>query len=400
MAQSPIDIHDIIGLLHNSLSSNISGILTSCRPGCRTKLWQKEYDAKRGQIMAPNVLLHHLRNKYLKKIAMQQHAIHMFTKPPPTPTLGDIPQSVRNNAANASHKRLLNHSGISKPDSRKSSFVLNKIDTTMTRLDYMSKEERQKIFDDVQKVVLLSIITALVKKKQAIGADTTELRNIETDIYKNTHSVYIMYSLIHEYILHMYHTESTPSTTSAYLLQFIRYKLPVLSASLSPYYQGEKDIIDFKIYLPLLEKYIELVLRESGIVLAGNSIKIAESIMEIIRQHICAFVQVAGDPDICIRKTIVDNATNIIIKGVRNFLSDYIRRNQSTHMTGVGVGDDAGGSLNRNRNRNPRPIKKYKNRTKHRTKCRTKYRTKRRTKYRTSHQYKIKNKKTRKIYKY
>jgi hypothetical protein len=415
MAQSPIDIDDIIGELEKIFSSDTIGIksmLISCGPpGCRPRLWQKEYHAKRAKIMAPNVLLHHLINIYLAKIAMQQYATHMFTKPPPTTTLEGIPQHVRDNAANVSHKKLLNHSGIRKLDSTKRSSALNKIYSTMARLNYMSKEERQKIFDDVQKVVLLSIITELVKKKQAIGADITKLRNIETALYNNTHSVYTMYSLIHEYILYMYHIAPTPINTSANLLKFIENILPVLSASLSPYYEGEKDIIDFKIYLPLLEKYIELVLRESGILLAGDSIVIAESIMGIIRERICAFVQVAGNPDICIRLTIVDNVTNLIIKGVRNFLLNYpahaaaatafhaaaaSHAAASNHDDTAMTGDDAGGSLNRNHS----PIKKYKNRTKHRTMRRTKYRTKCKTKYRTSRRYKIKNKKTRKIYKY
>lgn len=396
MAEQPIDIYDILGLLYNSLGSKIGSILTSCRPGCRTKLFQKEYDAKRGQIIAPNVLLHHLKMKHLTAITrrppeMQQLVTDTFTTIPPSETLGEIPQSVRVNAANASSSNLRRIAGISKPySSTKSSVALNKIYITMARLDSMSKEERQKVFDDVQKVVLLSIITALVKKKQAIGADIGELRHIETEIYNNTHYLHIMYSLIHKYIDDMY--TSTNITTSANLLQFIKDQLPVLSASMSPYYQGEKDIIDFKIYLPLLANYIELVLKENYPVpvAENNSIEVAKLIMRIIEEHICAFVQVAGDPDICIRHTIVHNATNLIIKGVRKFLSNYtppsplqIASEQADTM--------AGG--------NHSPIKKYKNRTKHRTKCRTKYRTKCKTKYRTS-RYKIKNKKTRKIYKY
>ena len=390
----PIDIYDILGLLYNSLGSKIGSILISCGPGCRTKLFQKEYDAKMGEIIAPNILLSHLKMKYLTAITrrppeMQQLVTDTFTTLPPSETLGEIPQSVLVNAANASSSNLRRTSGISKLDSRKSIDALTKIENTMVRLDYMSKEERQKVFDDVQKVVLLSIITALVKKKQAIGADIGELRRIETEIYNNTHSLHIMYSLIHEYILHMYHAAPTPITTSADLLQFIKDQLPVLSASMSPYYQGEKDIIDFKIYLPLLQKYIELVLRESLTVLAGDSIVIAESIMKIIREHICAFVRVAGDPAICIRHTIVHKAEKLIIEGVRNFLSNYIpppvgseHDNGGYHDDTDMTGDDAGGSLNRNRSHSP--IKKYKNRTKHRTMRRTKYRTKCKTKYRTS----------------
>ena len=393
----PIDIYDILGLLYNSLGSKIGSILISCGPGCRTKLFQKEYDAKMGEIIAPNILLSHLKMKYLTAITrrppeMQQLVTDTFTTLPPSETLGEIPQSVRVNAANASSSNLRRIADISKLDSGKSSVVLDKIENTMVRLDYMSKEERQKVFDDVQKVVLLSIITALVKKKQAIGADIGELRRIETEIYNNTHSLHIMYSLIHEYILHMYHAAPTPITTSADLLQFIKDQLPVLSASMSPYYQGEKDIIDFKIYLPLLANYIELVLKENYpvSVAKNNSIEVAKLIMRIIEERICAFVQVAGDPDICIRHTIVHNATNFIIEGVRKFLSGYTPPTPDRPPSKKRRIWEGG---------NHSRIKKYKNRTKYRTKRRTKYRTKRGTKYRTN-QYKIKNKKTRKVYKY
>ena len=189
----------------------------------------------------------------------------------------------------------------------------------------------------------------------------------------------------------MYRAAHPPITTSAELLQFIRNILPVLSASMSPYYQDEKDIIDFKIYyLPLLTKYIELVLKEYGMVLAGDSRQIAESIMGIIKEHICAFVRIAGDPDICIRQTIVHNAENLIIAGVRKFLSDYTPPTPDKPPRKK-PRIEGGGNHSR--------IKKYKNRTKYRIKRRTKYRTKRGTKYRTN-QYKIKNKKTRKVYKY
>ena len=125
-------------------------------------------------------------------------------------------------------------------------------------------------------------------------------------------------------------------------------------------------------------------------VLAGDSRQIAESIMGIIKEHICAFVRIAGDPDICIRHTIVHNAENLIIEGVRKFLSDYTPPTPDTQPSKKPRIEEGG---------NHSRIKKYKNRTKYRTKRRTKYRTKRGTKYRTN-QYKIKNKKTRKIYKY
>jgi hypothetical protein len=189
----------------------------------------------------------------------------------------------------------------------------------------------------------------------------------------------------------MYHAELTPITTSANLLKFIEKILPVLSACMSPYYEREKDIIDFKNYLPLLKKYIELVLKEYGIVLEGDSTQIAELIMGIIKEHICAFVQVAGDPAICIRPTVLEVTKKFIIEGVHKFLSDYTPPTPYTQPSKKPRTEEGG---------NHTRIKKYKNRTKHRTMRRTKYRTKRKTKYRTSRRYKIKNKKTRKIYKY
>jgi len=398
-----IDIHDIIGELQKIFGLDPCGIFLPCTLG--TKLFQKIYDAKLGEIQAPKVILHHLQMNHQK--ALQIHLSELtrrtfdtVTNPPPTPTLGYIPQHVRNNTAKEDHKKLLADAGIKKPDKSLGA----RIESIMVSLDGMSPEDREKVFVDVQKVVLLNIITKLVKKKQGIGANIKDLRDLEIEIYKSTHSLDNMYRLINEYILHMYNTIS--STTSDKLLKFIRNNLQVLSASLSQYYQGEKDIIDFKIYLPLLQKYIELVLRESfneleSILLKGDSIEIAKLIMVIISRRICAFVQVAGDPSICIRHTIVHNAEKLIIEGVRNFLLNYTAH-AAAHAAAADPDDDlmtnAGGSLNRNRNHTR--IKKYKNRTKHRTKRRTKYRTKCKTKYRTSRRYKIKNKKTRKVYKY
>lgn len=405
-------IDEIIRVLDIKLSEPnfklLISILQPCEPAVRRRLFQTEHLAIRGQIDAPKVILHHLQMKQQKALqihppGMQQYANHMFTIPPPTPTLEGIPQYVRDNTAKADHKQRLAHAGIKKQDSRKSIAALNKIESTMARLDYMSKEERKQVFVNVQAVVLLNIITELVRKNEGIGVNVDDLKDLEIKIRNGERPIDDMYKAIHQYIRHTYHAKSTPSTTSADLLQFIKGELPVLSASMSSYYQGEKDIIDFKIFLTLLEKYIELVLRESLTVLAGDSIVIAESIMKIISQHICAFVRVAGEPHIIIRPTVLNDIKNLIIEGVRNFLSNYRpppvgsqQDNGKRHDTSVMT--DTGGSLNRNRNHSR--IKKYKNRTKYITKRRTKYRTKRKTKYRTSHQYKIKNKKTRKIYKY
>lgn len=391
MAEQPIDIDDIIGELQKIFSSHTCGIFIPCTGS--TKLWQRIHDTKKAQTDAQDTLPSDLQTKRVSELhihppGLVKHLFDKFTTPPLGHTLEDIPQDVRDNALQALISQLRKRAAIVDYDVTKSATALNELGSTIARLNVMSPEERKTVFDDVQKVVLSNIITTLVKKKQDIGVNADELRGLKNQILTGRQSVDEIYKLIHEYILHMYHAAPTPITTSADLLKFIESELKVLSASMSPYYQDEKDIIDFKIYLPLLERYIAEVLRESRIVLAGDSKQIAESIMGIISQRICEFVRIAGDPAICIRQTIVHNAENLIIEGVRKFLSDYTPPRKKPRIK-------EGGNHSR--------IKKYKNmtkcRTKRRTKRRTKHRTKRGTKYRTN-QYKIKNKKTRKVYKY
>jgi hypothetical protein len=390
-------INDIIGELEKIFGSDTCGIFKPCTGS--TKLWQKIHDTKKAQTDAQGMLPIDLQT--IRKTAiirrppgLVKHLFGKLTIPPLGHTLEDIPQDVRDNALQALISQLRKRAAIVNYDVTKSATALIELDSTIARLNVMSREDRKTVFDDVQKVVLSNIITTLVKKKQDIGVNADELRGLEIQIRTGIHgiqSVDEIYKLIHEYILHMYHVAPTPITTSADLLKFIESELKVLSASMSPYYQDEKDIIDFKIYLPLLERYIAEVLKEYGMVLAGDSRQIAESIMGIIKEHICAFVRIAGDPDICIRHTIVHNAQNLIIEGVRKFLSDYTPPTPDTQPSKKPRIEEGG---------NHSRIKKYKNRTKHRTKRRTKYRTKRKTKYITSRRYKIKNKKTRKIYKY
>lgn len=403
MDPPPIDINDILVWLDSELRQNdfkhFKSILQPCEPVVRKRLFKKEYDAKRGQIDAQDALPIELKTKRGRELdihppGLVTHLFDKFTTPRLDHTIKDIPQHVLDNARETLISQLRIRAGIFDRDVTKSINALKELESTIARLNVMSPEERKTVFDDVQKVVLLSIITELVKKKKDIGVNADELRALELKIHRGTQTEDEMYKLIHEYIIY----SSYSITTSAELLQFIRRELPVLSACMSPYYQGDKDHIDFNIYLPLLERYIAEVLKEYGMVLAGDSRQIAELIMGIIKEHICAFVRIAGDPDICIRPTVLEVTKKFIIEGVRKFLSDYTPPTPDTPPSKRSrIGE--GGNHSR--------IKKYKNRTKYRTKRGTKYRTKSRAKYRTkrgtkyrTNQYKIKNKKTRKVYKY
>ena len=373
-------------------------ILQSCRAVPPIKLLERNYTAACEKNRAAGVLLRYLQANHLidaRKYppALVEHLLHLFTKPCPSIFVGKLPKQVLdmiNKAQDASNTGLFNKGGIRRPDSStKSSAALTKIERTIDRLKISSTEQIQKVFVDVQKVFLLNIITEL---KQRFGADTAFYIEHENVIRSNDpppptydmHSAIL--SLIHEYIIHKYNADLTPTTTSHELLNFIRHILPVLSASMSSYYGGDKDSTDFNIYLPLLANYIELVLIENYPKhVVGEHQYIPEVIKGIISNHICAFVRIAGDPNI---SALLSDIKNLIITGVSNFLLRLPPTPAATPAP-----DSDGGSINRNRthSRTHSRIKKYKNRTKYRTKCGTKYRTNR---------YKIKNKKTRKVYKY
>ena len=186
--------------------------------------------------------------------------------------------------------------------------------------------------------------------------------------------------LIHKYIEYKYSIDAPHITSGDALLEFIRDELQDLSAIMSPYYGASKDFIDFRIYLPLLRKYIEFILIESGISFDGDSATVANSIVRIIRRKLCYFVKIAGDPDVVIKTSTRGDVIILITRGVQNFLNVAV---PYTVAQGGGAADQGG---------NRRRIKKYKNRSSRRSSRRTT----RITKYRTN-RYKIKNKKTRKI---
>jgi histidinol phosphatase-like enzyme len=400
----------IIIPLDEALTQNnfeaITSILQSCSavpPIKHSEITQRTYDALFKKNKAAGVLLHYLKANHLidaRKYppGMVTHVLKQFTtQPSPSIFVGELSQpalKMIDRANYDSHTRLFNKGGIRRPySSTKSIAASNKIERTIARLAYMNTEQIQKVFVDVQKVFLLNIITELVEKKQHIGADTAFYIELESVISSNDPPppTYDMHSailrLIHEYIIHKYNTERTRTTTSDELLNFIRHILPVLSASMSSYYGGDKDSTDFNIYLPLLANYIELVLIKNYPQLVVGKYQLAV-IIGIISQPICDFVRIAGVP--VIYPNLLIYIKNLIITGVSNFLSRLL---PTPAATPAPDSDSDGGSLNRNRthSRTHSRIKKYKNRTKYRTNRGSKYRTNR---------YKIKNKKTRKVYKY
>jgi len=372
-------ITGIIVELRTLLDSELSKILLSCLPKDRDRipLYKKKDVSEHEKKMAPKKLFAYLQMKKKKAVAtrspeMMKQVYKSFTTPNPSdlfPTHGMLhsPPHVSSNAAIAVGKNLFAISGISKTyrfTNNKESFVaMSKIDDEMSNYDSTSEEGKKLLYDRLQIATLLSFIDELIKFNLSIGGDSSRLRYIETTIRTPGSKCFLhdMYWLIHKYIEYIYNKNSSSITTSALLLKFIREVLPVFSAIMSNYYGGEKDIIDFKIYLPLLKKYIEFILQESSISFEGDPIIVAKSIMDIIRDKICNFVRIAGEPDIVMRHIIQDDIKLFIREGVNTFLRSVIQ---------------GGGSRRR--------IKKYKNITKQRIKQRTKQRTKQKTKYITS----------------
>jgi hypothetical protein len=375
----------IIGLLDEAITS----ILQSCRAFHPIRWSERNYNAACEKNRAAGVLLRYIQANRLIEArkyprALVKHLLHQFTKPCHSIFVGKLPQSELDKARDASHTGLFNKGGIRRQDSSaKSSAALTKIERTIDGLKFSSTKEIQGVFVDVQKVFLLNIITEL---RQRFRVDIASYIELEDAIRSNkpppTYDAIL--SLIHEYIIHKYNAELTPTTTTSRgLLNFIRRILPVLSASMSSYYGGDKYSTDFKIYLPLLANYIDLVLIENYNLLAVSAPQdVPAVIIGIISEPIRDFVRIAGDPDIS--SDLLIYIKNLIITCVSNFLLHL-----SHAPTPAPAPSRDGGSLNRNRTHSR--IKKYKNRTKYRTKCSTKYRT---------NGYKIKNKKTRKVYNY
>jgi hypothetical protein len=130
---------------------------------------------------------------------------------------------------------------------------------------------------------------------------------------------------------------------------------------------------------------------EAVISFASDSTTVATSIVDRIREKLCHFFTIAGDPNIVILTSTLGNVIILITQGVSDFLNVAV---PGAVPDTVSQGDGAAaGAANEGGNR--RRIKKYKNRSSRRSSRRTSRRTSRVTKYRTN-RYKIKNKKTRK----
>jgi hypothetical protein len=367
-------ITGIIVELRTLLDSELSKILLSCLPKDRDRipLYKKEGVSELAKQMAPKILFAYLQMKKKRAVATRSpEMMKKVYKSVTTPNRSDLfpnhnmlhsPPHVSSNAAIAVGKKLFANSGISKIyrfTNNKESFVaMSKIYDEMSNYDSTSEEGKKLLYDRLQSETLLLFVNELIKFNLSIGGDSSRLRYIETTIRTPGSKCFLhdMYWLIHKYIEYIYNKNSSSITTSDLLLKFIREVLPVFSAIMSNYYGGEKDIIDFKIYLSLLKKYIEFILQESSIRFEGDPIVVAKSIMDIIRKKICNFVRIAGEPAIVMRHIIQDDIKLFIREGVNSFLRSVIQ---------------GGGSR--------RQIKKYKNITKKRNKQRTKYITSHRT---------------------
>lgn len=368
-------IAEIMEEFKNLLFLQISSILASCKPKTiYISLLNTKNTSKTAKNMASKILLQHFREKQL--LNLQQHPQNMveklfkrFTSPSNDQIFTSKQQSqsfphVVSNATKTIGNKLSTAAGISKVYNREKEtlFEMERIQRKAANMDSMSKEEKRILFNDIQRVYLLGFIDELTAGGIEI-AHMTAMRNCIANPVLSCPASNI-FELIHQYIKFKYSKAASSITKSSQLLQFISLGLPFLSAIMSPYYQDEKDFLDFKIYLPLVKEYIEFILKESNINLAGDSTTVARSIIDLIRAKLCDFVKIAGYPDIVIRTITLSSINNFIIDGVTSYL--YSR------------GDIGQGGGNRRR------IKKYKNRTIRRTKHRT-------------NRYKIKNRKTRKM---
>jgi hypothetical protein len=322
--------------------------------------------------------------------------MHKFTTPLPEQvfpdeTLKKSLQSITDNAAKALGNKLSKNAGVGK-DSYKAeqTFVgLSNIEYNLANFNSMSDLEKKKFFRAFRYKALLDLIDFLISR----GVEMKMIQDMKRRITTPGLSLPFdeILRLMHTYINHKYSIANPPITTSDLLVQFITYELPILSDVMSPYYGASKDLIDFRIYLPLIRIYIRLILMEAVISFASDSTTVATSIVDRIREKLCHFFTIAGDPNIVILTSTLGNVIILITQGVSDFLNVAV---PGAVPDTVSQGDGAAaGAANEGGNR--RRIKKYKNRSSRRSSRRTSRRTSRVTKYRTN-RYKIKNKKTRK----
>ncbi len=372
-------IGEIMEHLKILLQNQISSILAACRPKQPIRSFERDDNSKKAVKGAIRALHHSYRDAKIKRLqknptGLKDKLYELFNHIKPhelltKETLEGIPKEVIDNFVKIKNAKL--HRGAE-----------SKVPTANWFKEFdpntMSEQDKKNFFVEFQKKELLRLIDVLNLAK-------IEDANIERiKICITTHGLSYSFAdillLIHKYIEYKYSIAAPPITTSAALLAFIHAELPVLSAIMTPYYGASKDFIDFIIYLPLLRIYIRLILMESGISVAGDSATVANLLVDIIRNNLCHFVKIAGDPDIVIRISTLGDVIIRIEGGVNDFLQYAVPGT-------VDQGAAQGG--------NRRRIKKYKNRTSRRSSRRSSRRTNRVTKYRTN-RYKMKNKKTRK----
>jgi hypothetical protein len=367
------------------LQSQLSGMLAYCRPEKDKKkpidLDYKKTKSEGKAKIASKILYDYYKNKAKKRLLqnpseMSRDLYIKLTSPspsdlfPPETLERAKPQiHVVYNAAKKVGKKLFAASGISKvSDIRKKTFIEE------VNFDSMSQKEKEIFFNDIQRECLSGFIDELYPGGIETAPAHMQLMKRCITTPGLSCPVSDIFSLLEQYIKYKYKIASDPRiTTSKDLLKFISMGLPFLSAIISPYYQGESDFVEFKMFLFMLEEYTRLILKESTIRIESVSKgkDIANLIIQLLWKKLCDFVRLSGDPDIVIRTATLNNVKNFIIAGVMNFLNE------------VCPGGVVPGGVGRGGNR--KRIKKYKNRNM----------TSRKTKRRTN-RYKIKSRKTRK----
>jgi len=371
------------------LESQLSGMLAHCRPEKDKKkpidLDYKKTKSEGKAKIASKILYDYYKDRAKKRLLqnpseMSRDLSIKLTSPSPSDLFS--PETLKRaepqihvvyNAAKKVGKKLFAASGISKvSDIRKKTFIEE------VNFDSMSQKEKNIFFNDIQRVCLSGFIDELYLDR--IETAPLEIKRMKKCITTPGLSCPVsdIFSLLEQYIKYKYKIASDPRitpriTTSKDLLTFISMGLPYLSAIISPYYQGESDFVEFKMFLFMLEEYTRLILKESTIRIerVPRGKDIANLIIQLLWNKLCDFVRLSGDPDIVIRTATRNNVKKFIIAGVMNFLNE------------VCPGGVVPGGVGRGGNR--RRIKKYKNRNM----------TSRKTKRRTN-RYKIKSRKTRK----
>ena len=377
-------IKEIMEHLKFLLKNQISSMAAECRPKQPIRPFDRDDNSKKAESAATGVLHHSYRDAKIKSLQRKPTGLtgklhELFTHINPSElltkeTLKGIPKEVIDNFVRIKNAKLHRAADASRRLVPKAKYF------RALNVDSMSERDKQIVFNELQKKELLRLIDELISAGIEIAHMEDMKRRIATPGLSC--SIYEIFWLIHKYIEYKYSIAAPPITSSAVLLEFIRHELPDLFAIMAPYYGDNSDFAKFQTYVILLDKFIFLVLQEQGISVDGDSAAVANLIIGKIRDNLCHFVTIAGDPNIVIKTSTLGDMTILINKGVLDYLNSAVLDIEAPGNAGASAAE--GG--------NRRRIKKYKNRTSRRTSRRTN----RVTKYRTN-RYKIKNKKTRKI---